>query len=84
MFFVSVAFKGVTNAVSLLFATLARWLISVADKELRGWSWGRQDRKGADRRGLADERRALGLKQELHKTARSERARILNDDHTVG
>ena len=35
-FFVSVASKGVRFSVSLLFATLARWSISVADKGLRG------------------------------------------------
>jgi hypothetical protein len=36
VFFVSVAFKGVMFSVSLLFATLAEWLISVADKGLMG------------------------------------------------
>jgi hypothetical protein len=36
MFFVSVASKGVRNAVSLLFATLAGMSISVAAKGVRG------------------------------------------------
>ncbi len=34
-FFVSVASKGISLAVSLLFATLAKRFISVASKELR-------------------------------------------------
>jgi hypothetical protein len=36
LFFVSVASKGLNLGVSLLFATLAGWFISVADKGLRG------------------------------------------------
>jgi len=36
LFFVSVAFKGLSQAVSLLFATLAGRSISVASKGLRG------------------------------------------------
>jgi hypothetical protein len=36
VFFVSVASKGLSQAVSLLFATLARWFISVAAKGLKG------------------------------------------------
>jgi hypothetical protein len=36
VFFVSVASKGFSQAVSLLFATLAGTCISVADKVLRG------------------------------------------------
>ncbi len=34
MFFVSVASKGFSQAISLLFATLAGWFISVAAKGL--------------------------------------------------
>jgi hypothetical protein len=37
MFSVSVAAKGVTNCVSLLFATLAGMSVSVAAKGLGGW-----------------------------------------------
>jgi hypothetical protein len=36
VFFVSVASKGVSLAVSLFFATLAGWSVSVAGKGLRG------------------------------------------------
>jgi hypothetical protein len=40
LFFVSVAFKGVSFAVSLLFASLAGSFISVAAKGLMGaWCW---------------------------------------------
>ena len=56
--------------------------VSVADKELRRWSYGRLDRRRADGRGLAGERRVLGLKERLRRTARSNRARVLSDDHT--
>jgi|HubBroStandDraft_3_1064219.scaffolds.fasta_scaffold978339_1 hypothetical protein len=42
LFFVSVASKGVSLAVSLLFATLAGKSISVADKGLTRADWGRE------------------------------------------
>jgi hypothetical protein len=42
VFFVSVASKGVSPSVSLLFATLARKSISVADKGLTQAKWGRE------------------------------------------
>jgi hypothetical protein len=47
MFFVSVASKGLSQAVSLLFATLAGTSISVASKGLKAIVGGDSDRVGA-------------------------------------
>ena len=80
--FVNVACKGVTNTVSLLFATFARGCVSVADKELRSEEVRESARpleargKRADSGRVAGERRTPGLKDGLRKTARSKRARI--------
>ena len=53
-FFVSVASKGFILAVSLLFATLAGWFISVAAKGLKARVGGSPDRV-PDRVGQAGE-----------------------------
>jgi hypothetical protein len=47
VFFVSVASKGLSQAVSLLFATLARRSMSVASKGLKAMVGGDSDRVGA-------------------------------------
>ena len=47
MFFVSVASKGVTHTVSLLFATLARRSISVASKGLKTMAGSNPNKVGA-------------------------------------
>jgi hypothetical protein len=52
MFFVSVAFKGFSQAVSLLFATLAGRSVSVAAKGFR--ETGRLEAESPDRVGTFD------------------------------
>jgi hypothetical protein len=56
VFFVSVASKELSQAVSLLFATLAGGAISVAAKELMGAKCGRE-RKGLGWEDLEEARR---------------------------
>ncbi len=53
-FFVSVAYKGFSRVVSLLFATLAGWPVSVAAKGLKARVGGSPDRV-PDRVGQAGE-----------------------------
>jgi hypothetical protein len=49
VFFISVASKGLSSTVSLLFATLAGRSISVAVKGLRGCLWARKELGGMGR-----------------------------------
>ena len=62
MFFISVAFKGLSYTVSLLFATLAGRIISVASNRLT-WNSGVEER--FDRREKK-RRRAAGLQEVPH------------------
>jgi hypothetical protein len=52
VFFVSVASKGFSKVVSLLFATLAGWFISVAAKGVKARAGGDPDRVAGDQLGI--------------------------------